>query len=246
MLPIYVIHIDSATERADSIRQQFDNLKIEFEFFPAINAKKTPNHPLFSHYNAKKHFQRKGRNLSLGELGCYASHYSTWKKCLELNQPIIVLEDDVTILENFKDIYTNAERIIQKYDFVWLHKNHRSDDKVIVESIDAFSIAKFYRDYFCAQGYLITPKSAKQLLTYCEEWIYPVDDQMGRFYENKIENYAIYPACIDHIASMESLIGDDRRGKKKLSFTSKIRREYFNLKDHCRRAWHNFCFKLTH
>ncbi|WP_025452269.1 glycosyltransferase family 25 protein, partial [Helicobacter pylori] len=34
--------------------------------------------------------------MSLGELGCYASHYSLWQKCIELNEAICILEDDIT------------------------------------------------------------------------------------------------------------------------------------------------------
>ena len=29
------------------------------------------------------------------EMGCFASHYLLWKKCVELNEPIVILEDDV-------------------------------------------------------------------------------------------------------------------------------------------------------
>lgn len=200
---------------------------------------------MFSHYNAKKHFYRKGRNLSLGELGCFASHYSLWQKCVELETPIIILEDDVLILDNFRDFYQHANQFIEKYPFIWLHKNYRDNKKMIIDTIANLSIAKFYRDYFCAMGYIITPTAAKQLLKYCEEWIYPVDDQMARFYENKIENLAIEPPCIDRTTNMDSLIGDACRTNKNLSILSKLRREYFNLKDCVKRFWHNFYFRKS-
>lgn len=243
MFPIYVIHIESAKNRADLMQNQFNKLKIDFNFFPAVNAKEAPNHPLFSHYNAKKHFYRKGRNLSLGELGCFASHYSLWQKCVELNTPIIVLEDDVLILDHFKSFYHHADQFVAKYSFLWLHKNYRDDKKVIIDTIANLSVAKFYRDYFCAMGYLITPTAAKQLLKYCEEWIYPVDDQMARFYENKIENLALYPPCVDRTENMGTCIGDERWEKQHRSLLLKAKREYFSFKDQIKRAWHNFCFK---
>ncbi|OBX11186.1 glycosyl transferase [Gallibacterium salpingitidis] len=245
MYPIYVIHIESAIERANSIQEQFKKLKLSFNFFPAINAKQYPNHPLFTHYNAQKHFWRKGRNLSIGELGCFASHYSLWKKCTELNTPIIILEDDVIILDNFKQFYENANKFVEKYPFIWLHKNYRPSKKILINTINNISIVKFYKDYFCAMGYIITPEAAKQLLNYCEEWIYPVDDQMARFYENKIENFAIEPPCIDKSNNMDSLIGDACRTNKNLSLYSKLRREYFNLKDRIKRKWHNLLFRCS-
>ena len=41
----------------------------------------TPGHEEFYDVNA--------------EMGCFASHYLLWEKCVELNEPIIILEDDV-------------------------------------------------------------------------------------------------------------------------------------------------------
>lgn len=246
MIPIHVIHIESAKEREKLIEEQFDELGINFTFFPAINARENPNHPLFSHYNAKKHFQRKGRTLSMGELGCFASHYSLWQICVDRNMPIVILEDDINILDNFREVYTQLDNILKTYPFLWLHKNYRNVERVEVEKFGDFSVTKFYKDYFCAQGYAITPDVARKLLDYCKVWIFPVDDQMARFYENKIENFAIYPPCIDRVESIASLIGEDKRGEKNLSVWSKIRREYFNLKDRINRFVHNLLFKLIH
>jgi glycosyl transferase family 25 len=30
-----------------------------------------------------------------GEMGCFDSHYRLWEKCVELNEPIMIFEDDV-------------------------------------------------------------------------------------------------------------------------------------------------------
>lgn len=243
MLPIYVIHIESATERAEIIKTQFEKIGINFIFFPAINGHTDPDHPLFKHYNKAKHFKRKGRSLSLGELGCFASHYSLWKKCIEKDKPIIILEDDILLLENFRDFYYISEEISNKYSFLWLHKNYRNNEKIAIENIDNFSIVKFKRDYFCAQGYMLTPKAAQKLLSYCEEWFYPVDDQMARFYENHTTLFALYPPCIDKEDNITSLIGDNRRGNKKISPFSKLRREYYYMIDRIKRFKYNLRYQ---
>ncbi|CCF80089.1 putative lipopolysaccharide biosynthesis protein [Helicobacter bizzozeronii CCUG 35545] len=39
--------------------------------------------------------------MSMGELGCYASHYSLWQKCIQLHEPIAILEDDVHLKPHF-------------------------------------------------------------------------------------------------------------------------------------------------
>ncbi len=58
--------------------------------------------------------------MSLGELGCYASHYSLWEKCIELNEVICILEDDITLKEDFKEGLDFLEKHIQELGYVRL------------------------------------------------------------------------------------------------------------------------------
>ena len=36
-------------------------------------------------------------HLTSGEVGCFLSHYNLWKKCIELNVPLCILEDDAVV-----------------------------------------------------------------------------------------------------------------------------------------------------
>ncbi|MEZ9323151.1 glycosyltransferase family 25 protein [Vibrio sp. 10N.286.51.E5] len=90
---IFVISLDDALERRVSIEQQFANIGQDFKFFDAVDGRKDV-HPLFSYYNSKKRMRCKGYEMTPGELGCFASHYLLWEKCVELNEPIVVIEDD--------------------------------------------------------------------------------------------------------------------------------------------------------
>lgn len=47
------------------------------------------------HRKSKKSFKR------LGTVGCLISHYKLWKMCIDLNEPICILEHDVTIHNKF-------------------------------------------------------------------------------------------------------------------------------------------------
>lgn len=59
------------------------------------------------HLAFKEYFNDFGSKLiregALGdsEKACFASHLSLWKKCLELDEPIFILEDDITFNEHF-------------------------------------------------------------------------------------------------------------------------------------------------
>ncbi|KGQ70775.1 glycosyl transferase [Chelonobacter oris] len=237
-IPIYVINLESSKDRAQSIARQFRQLDIDYHLFPAINGNQP--HPLFKKYNAEKHFFIKGRTLSKGELGCFASHYLLWEKCVQHNNPIIILEDDAYLTKYFNAFYIQADEISTSYDFIWLHKSSRGGKHIQCGKVGQFSIEKYFKDYICATGYLISPKAAKKFLEAMDEWLYPVDDSMARFYENGVENLAISPACISD-SNIASTIGEDNRGKqgKSLTLISKLRREYFNLKARFNRFMHN-------
>ena len=109
--PIFIINLAKSIERKQFIIGQFEQLNknlatpISYHFFEAINGKENPDFYLFKKYNKAKHFQRKGKELSLAQLGCWASHYLLWEKCVELNQSIIILEDDAILKENFLEVY---------------------------------------------------------------------------------------------------------------------------------------------
>ena len=45
-----------------------------------------------------------GKLMSPGVRGCFYSHYNLWKKCVELNEPIIIFEDDIVIRRPFLNV----------------------------------------------------------------------------------------------------------------------------------------------
>ena len=48
---------------------------------------------------------------SAAEIGCYASHLMLWRRCVEMDQPIVILEDDFNLQPNFVQAHEVAEKI---------------------------------------------------------------------------------------------------------------------------------------
>ena len=179
-IKIYIINLEKSIDRRGFISKQFNNLprKIDYQFFKAVYGKEEPNHPLFSKYNEKKRFARKGHYMSLSQLGCCASHYLLWQKCIELNQGIIVLEDDAIIHSNFLEALEFISSDKNHFEFLWLSPPapaKRNQKGKMIYSLDKIKITRYKEGWGNATGYFITPKSAKKLLDYCEEWILDVD-----------------------------------------------------------------------
>ncbi|QLB13790.1 glycosyl transferase family 25 [Bisgaardia hudsonensis] len=241
LIPIFVINLKRSLERKEFIKKQFDDLiqqtqkSINYEFFVAINGKETPNHPLFNKYNDSLRFERKGNRMNLSQLGCFASHYLLWEKCLTLKQPIIILEDDAIIHDSFIDVYDFINSSQNNFEFFWLSPPapvNRGQKGKLVFNIPNIShnVLKYYKGWGNATGYFITPQAAKKLLEYTTTWIYDADITMDRYWENNLHYLAISPACLEPNFSMESNIPVDK-GKKERTLLIKIKREFYKTID---------------
>ncbi|QGM81270.1 glycosyltransferase family 25 protein [Otariodibacter oris] len=248
--PVFVINLEKSIDRKQFITEQFNNLNahvshiINYQFFPAINGKENPDFYLFEKYNQEKRLKRKGHTMNLSQLGCWASHYLLWEKCMELNQGIIVLEDDAIIHNNFLDVYQFCSSPENTFEFFWLSPpapRKRGQKGKILHNIDNTknSVSRFYDAWENATGYFITPQAAKKLINYSQEWIYDVDITMDRYWENKIDYLAVEPSCIEPDFSKESNIPVQKKLGKTRTLKTKLNHEYFNLIDRIKKIIYN-------
>ena len=113
--------------------------------------------------------------LTKGEIGCFLSHWKAWKQCIKLNEPILVLEDDAIVTEDFSyDELYKLRR--QGYNFVYLGWKEMEESVPINE--------KFVKPVYPYWGlaYVITPESAK-ILTKGKPKIIPVDEYLPQMIE---------------------------------------------------------------
>ena len=86
----------------------------EYEFIKAVDGKQLE--PTQELYNLFKDNNRRG------VIGCALSHYYLWKQLLEDNDLdyYVILEDDIEIVDNFKDVLAKNIDEIAKYDYTLL------------------------------------------------------------------------------------------------------------------------------
>lgn len=246
MPQVIVINLDSAQERWGHIKRQLDSVGVTPERFSAIDGRAI-NHPLFEMYDEEYRVRRKGTPLSLGQLGCFASHYLVWQRCVELGEPVIVLEDDVTLIEScFREFLQQAPRLGEDIECVRLFRNRVKHCKSIsMFELGALSFVKYTKGPMSGMGYYLTPAGAKKFLAGADKWFLAVDMYMDRFWSNKVECIGVSPECITHEHLFDSIIGYDRN-KKPRSLAVRFRRELFSLAEISRRFFHNLRFMCTH
>ena len=72
----------------------------------------------------------KNRPVLKSEVACFLSHKKAWQRSIDLNQPLIVMEDDAII----KSYIWNEElfmSLIKVHDFVYLQRNENEPNKVV-------------------------------------------------------------------------------------------------------------------
>ncbi|PMG96264.1 glycosyltransferase family 25 protein [Vibrio lentus] len=246
MTKIFVINLESSTERKKNISRQLDELSLPFELFSAVDGRASPSHPLLSYYNDELSQTFRAKTLSAGQLGCYASHYLLWQQCVEINQPIIVIEDDALIFkEAFLNFIQDIPEIPETVECVRLFKNKRRK----YHSYEMFegnstSIHKFTKGHMSATAYFLRPSAAEKYLEHSEEWYMAVDIYMDRFWQNEVECYGTAMPCLTNDPKFESDIGYEKRTSNRSLF-KKCKREWFNLNETIQRHLHNLKFKLS-
>ena len=144
MIREYYINLDRCQDKRQRMESRFpDATRIA-----AVDGKQeTPESilPYVSDRNWRDPYWN--RRMTFGEVGCTLSHIKAWKTCVELDEPIIVLEDDVIINQPYYQEVVSTE--LEDNDFVYLGK----------KTIDGL-----FCYWTCA--YAITPVVAQALLTY--------------------------------------------------------------------------------
>ncbi|CRF45707.1 glycosyltransferase family 25 protein [Helicobacter heilmannii] len=140
--------------------------------------------------------KQEGVPMSLGELGCFASHYSLWQRCIELQEPLCVLEDDITLEPHFFDSLEYIQTHISSLH--WVRLMCLFSDQIHTTPTQIPNIFAINHSTYGSgtQGYIIDPKAAKAFIQASKHWVMPVDCVMENTYLHGIKNYVYQPFAI--------------------------------------------------
>ena len=177
-----VINLPDRKDRMQSFNANNPNL--EYETFKAVEGNKIGYEKLLSQGFDTNHDWIDPilkTPLTKGEVGCFLSHWHIWCKCIEKNEPILVLEDDAILTDKF-DIKEISEL---PYDFVYLgwkemDKSEKIDDKLVKPVYPYWTLA-----------YMIRPDAARVLInSVIKRNIIPVDEYLPlKMPEIKVAGY---------------------------------------------------------
>ncbi|KAJ6224461.1 hypothetical protein RDWZM_003006 [Blomia tropicalis] len=166
---IYVINLRRRFERRVRMEKSLKVLGIRAKFWDATDGKQLTNEYLEKHdiKSLKGYVDPFHKRLmTLGEIGCFLSHYRVWEDAWRNNYTkIIIFEDDVRFEKRFRKKWFEAldrfEKLEPIYDFLYLGRklNGRFEETKVD---DGFFVKPEYS--YWTIGYMITRTGIEKLL----------------------------------------------------------------------------------
>lgn len=189
--------IETSLTSAIEVKKSLDSFGMENELFEGSYGniiteeyKKTGRiaHP-WGLKGPTKPFDKEYRNQigTIGEKGCFDSHYRLWKKCVKLDEPILIFEDDVILVRPFINI--KWEDVLS---IAFSHRKKMSKYKHYLESPSGTPMACEYRQSTMPGlgGYAIHPHAARKLLKTYKKTFLPADNAINQhLVKIQIHNY---------------------------------------------------------
>ncbi len=147
---VYIISLKESQRRLDTeklVSESNEKFKgrCVFQIFDAISPKHEDFEKLVQElYDAQSmlksdwfHSDYCYQELLPQEFGCYLSHYLLWKECVKLNQPVVILEDDVALESNFMQALEDCLK--SPFDFVRLYGHYWGGHKTNLHSLPIYT-----------------------------------------------------------------------------------------------------------
>lgn len=218
-MKVVVISLKKSTERRKNSQQILNQHNINFEFLDAIDGR-VDKHPLLERYNERNFLLNYGRKGVPGEIGCYASHYLAWQRCVDSGEDLLVLEDDFTFFPDFPEALNSSKDLINDYGFIRLETT-RKKPQVEIKKQGAFTLFKFLKVPQCLTCYAISPRTAAKLIQASQSFDCPVDVFIRNVAMHKQAIFGLEPYACKPGGLFTSEIGKRTRSESK-AFTDRV------------------------
>ena len=162
-IPIWVVSLKYSKRRL-KIQHEFAKHNITYEFIDAVNGNYLSKQDLQKYYSPFQTLFCSPHFLSGGEIGCYLSHVYCWEKIVnERLNKVLILEDDVSIGEDFFDVMNNIDKFPSDWDRInFITDVDQIDIRISVTDNSNVSVFSFWNNRTAA--YLLSKKGASKLL----------------------------------------------------------------------------------
>ncbi|EMB21448.1 glycosyltransferase family 25 protein [Treponema denticola] len=206
----FVLNLEHNTERKKYMQNLLNDIPIDYEFFPAVYGKSITNIEQF--YDSILAEKKAKRQLNVGEIGTAISHKNIYKKMIDENiEQALILEDDVTFLDGFIDVYKKIEKINVGNKIILLGTIVKKKIKKIWKKklTSEHSMYLVLNNYAGAYGYIIGLDAAKKIY-YHNKKIF-IEADKWKYYRRLSQIWLVSPSVVTVDEIFPSEIGDELR-----------------------------------
>ncbi|MCK8780201.1 glycosyltransferase family 25 protein [Rhizobium sp. NTR19] len=200
-LEIVVVNLARSTERRAKMIETLQPFSLPYTFFDAVEGR--DGHPLFDRFDPKLAEIRRGFILNAGELGCFASHYLLWERCVREKRPLLIFEDDVSVSDTFPQAYQLVAEKIERYGLLRLSGHKKRSFHVCETTQEGMDIIRFKIGPHGTSCYAVAPWAAAKLIAKADVWFEPVDVHLDRFWTHGVGSFGLRPMPVTHVAETE-------------------------------------------
>lgn len=221
--------------RITSIKRQMSKLAFKYQYIDATVLKniEQANHPI----DHAAIFERYGRILTKGEIGCFLSHRRIWKKVIASGKSGVIFEDDALVDKDVKKFLNCLTITPIAFDVILLghsKKDHRHkklyqflEPLKKSEKLNGFSLGRGFKTWPSgAVGYVVTLAGAEKLLDASRK-INCVLDDWPFFEKENVQVKEVRPLLVwEDFVNIESSLEFDRQtpARKRLYFLARVMR----------------------
>ena len=195
----FIIHlskIDSSLKTALNLKKQLEEFNMPVELFEGtygtdavgmMIAEGRTIHPIGIKGTIDTTDSKLAKMMTPGVKGCFYSHYRLWEKCVEMNEPIIIWEDDIVLQRPYIPV--------EWRDILIVALGHPAKSEKYKHFLDSPSGDPKAENYYQSSmpgccGYAIKPHAAKKLIKTYKKTFLPADNAINKnTVEIEIHNY---------------------------------------------------------
>jgi len=226
-IKIIVITLKSAINRQESATKQLNDQPYEWCFLDAVDGRLIEGE--IEEYPRKKVRRLLGFDLSPSELGCFMSHKKAWEIASRESSPVLILEDDFVLDENFEAAITFALEQSTYWSLLRLQALEKVSYTEVVKG-ERFKIVTNHGDPLGATAYLVKPNAAAELLRYSSEIYEPLDHFIEHKNKHSMQLHGLLPYPVFN-SGVETTIADRPYADRNVKGIHKYKRSFHRMID---------------
>ena len=194
-MKIFIISLPDAVERRERAARQLGEVGLAFEFFDAMRGEQVMADGYFDGCDEDEWLLNTGHPMSPGEVGCFASHRSMWQKCVELDEPLMIMEDDFQLLPGFAGAVEQVAANIAEYGFIRLQSETRARKQRVAARGD-YTLWRYTKVPHSTMCNGVTSQVASRLIERTRTIYEPVDVFIKKFWVHGQPIFGLTPYTV--------------------------------------------------